>query len=318
VTKWLTNHPGEVLNKVSFAPLLKEVIESSAKLETLANAFRTSGLYLLNSNALDYRKCLGTSASASVSTENSINTEDELGTTMNYSTFTKIIEKEKINKFERVKDFVSGKNEDFFTLFCMWEYFQNCREQNTFFDSTDGKTQNENQSVMSNGNGLYIPTGTHDGGERMTADHDVNLESGTLKVDNRKSLPAEGSCSNLSGRQCVCSRDSPVAIVVSSEYMCEFLVWPDTLKCKCKRWVERQLFAITSGKVKRCLRRSILPRLQKKRKSKNGKGRVKKQNKRRRIKFQNIQLKVNFSKKYMIMLNVIQCATFAREESNGM
>jgi hypothetical protein len=65
VTKWYTNHPGKILNKVSFAPLLKEVIESSTKLETLANVFRASGLYLLNPNALDYSKCLGTSASAS-------------------------------------------------------------------------------------------------------------------------------------------------------------------------------------------------------------------------------------------------------------
>jgi hypothetical protein len=133
--------------------------------------------------------------------------------------------------------------------------------------------------------------------ERMTADHNANLESGTLKVDNRKSLPVEGSCSNLSCRKSVCSRASSVARVVSTEYMNEFLVWPDTPKHKGKRWVERQPFAITSGKIKRCLRRSILPRLQKKRKSKDGKGSVKKQNKRRRIKFQNIQLKGNFSKK---------------------
>jgi hypothetical protein len=95
VTKWYTNHPGgEVLNKVSFAPLLKEVTESSTKPETLANEFGACGLYPLNPNVLDYSKCLGTSASASVSTENSINIKDELGTTMNYSTFVEIIGKE--------------------------------------------------------------------------------------------------------------------------------------------------------------------------------------------------------------------------------
>jgi hypothetical protein len=59
---------------------------------------------------LDYSKYLGTSASASASTENSINIEDELGSTMNYSTFVEIIGKEKIEKFERIKDFLSGEN----------------------------------------------------------------------------------------------------------------------------------------------------------------------------------------------------------------
>jgi hypothetical protein len=58
VTKWYTNYPGEVLNKVSFEPLLKEVIESSTKLETLGNGFRASGFYPLNPNALDYSMCL--------------------------------------------------------------------------------------------------------------------------------------------------------------------------------------------------------------------------------------------------------------------
>jgi hypothetical protein len=51
---------------------------------------------------------------------------------MNYSTFVKIIGKEKIEIFESIKDFLSGKNEDFFTLFRMWEYFLNGREQDTF------------------------------------------------------------------------------------------------------------------------------------------------------------------------------------------
>jgi hypothetical protein len=120
VTKWYTNHPGEDLNKASFSHLLKEVIESSVTSETLSNGFRASGLYPLNPNALDYCKYLGTSASAFSSTENSINTEYQLGTTINYTTFVKIIGKD-TEKFKRIKDFLSGENEDFFTLFHMWE-----------------------------------------------------------------------------------------------------------------------------------------------------------------------------------------------------
>jgi hypothetical protein len=55
---------------------------------------------------------------------------------------------------------------------------------------------------------LDIPIGTHDAVDRMTADHDVNLESGTPKVGNRRRLLAEGSCSNLSCRKYVRSRAS--------------------------------------------------------------------------------------------------------------
>jgi hypothetical protein len=248
VAEWYTKHPGEVLNKVTFAPLLKEVIECSAKPETLANGFKTCGLYPLNPNALDYSKCLGKSGSASRPIENSRNIEDELKTTMSYSTFIKITGKEKIEKFKRIKDFISGENEDFFTLFHMWEYFQKGREQDEFSDSAVGKIQNENQSVTSDGNDLDFPTVIHDARERMASDHNVNLESGTPRVEDRKSLPAEGSCSNLSDGQYVCSRASSVARVVRTEHMSEFLVWPNTPKRKGKRLVDRQPFAVTSEK----------------------------------------------------------------------
>jgi hypothetical protein len=63
MTEWFTNLAGE-----AFAPLLSEDIEPSAKLETIADGFRACELYLLNPNALDYSKCLGTSASGSALT----------------------------------------------------------------------------------------------------------------------------------------------------------------------------------------------------------------------------------------------------------
>jgi hypothetical protein len=43
--------------------------------------------------------------------------EDEFGTIMYYSAFVKITDKEKIEKLKRTKNFLSGKNEDFFMLF---------------------------------------------------------------------------------------------------------------------------------------------------------------------------------------------------------
>ena len=59
VRDWHAKHPGEVLNKVTFAPLLREVIDFAAKPETLVKGFQACGLYPLNANAMDYTKCLG-------------------------------------------------------------------------------------------------------------------------------------------------------------------------------------------------------------------------------------------------------------------
>jgi len=56
VRDWAAKHPGEVLNKVTFAPLLREVIDFVAKPETLVKGFQACGLYLLNANAVDYTK----------------------------------------------------------------------------------------------------------------------------------------------------------------------------------------------------------------------------------------------------------------------
>jgi hypothetical protein len=105
---------------------------------------------------------------------------------------------------------------------------------------------------------LDISKGTHDGGERMADDYDANLESGTPKVDNRKSLLAEGSCSNLSGRRPVCSRASSVARVVSTEHISEFLVWAETPKRKGNRPVKRQPFAVTSGQYQEAFEKKHL------------------------------------------------------------
>jgi hypothetical protein len=49
----------------------------------------------------------------------------------------------------------------------------------------------------------------------------------------------------------MCCKALSVARIVSTEYMSEFLIWPDTLKRKGRRWVERQPFALTSGKYRK-------------------------------------------------------------------
>jgi hypothetical protein len=133
VRDWHAEHPGEVLNKVTFAPLLREVIDFAAKPETLIRGFQACGLYPLNANAVDYTKCLGKNTTRS--TNGKIGTQDPCiiqhneDASMDYATFVNIVEKEKVEKFRRMNDIIiQENNEEFFTLFRLWEYFQGNRD----------------------------------------------------------------------------------------------------------------------------------------------------------------------------------------------
>jgi hypothetical protein len=48
---------------------------------------------------------------------------------MDYTTFINIVGKEKVEKFRRMNDIISQENkEEFFTLFRLWDYFQENRD----------------------------------------------------------------------------------------------------------------------------------------------------------------------------------------------
>jgi hypothetical protein len=67
----------------------------------------------------------------------------------------------------------------------MQENFQRGRGHHKFSHSTNGKIQNGNQSLTPNGNDSVVPPGIVDALERLAADSDVNLGTGTPKVDYR-------------------------------------------------------------------------------------------------------------------------------------
>jgi len=133
VRDWHAKHPGEVLNKVIFAPLLREVINFAAKPETLVRVFQACGLYPLNANAVDYTKCLGKNATRptneKVDRQDLYTLQGNEDASMDYATFVNIFGKEKEEKFRRMNDIISQEyNEEFFTLFRLWEYFQENRD----------------------------------------------------------------------------------------------------------------------------------------------------------------------------------------------
>ena len=99
----MQNNPGEVLNKVTFARLLREVINFAAKPETLVKGFQACVLYPLNANAVDYTKCCGKNTTRP--TNKKIGRQDPStiqlneDASMDYTAFVNIVGKEKIEKF---------------------------------------------------------------------------------------------------------------------------------------------------------------------------------------------------------------------------
>lgn len=59
IREFYEQNPGEVLNKMTFAPLLEKVLANNIKRDTLINGFRACGLFPFNPDAIDYTKCLG-------------------------------------------------------------------------------------------------------------------------------------------------------------------------------------------------------------------------------------------------------------------
>jgi len=133
VRDWHAKHPGEVLNKVTCAPLLREVIDFAVKPETLVRGFHTCGLSPLNANAVDYTKCLDKNTARPTNEKNGRQDPSTIqcneDASMVYTTFVNIVGKENVEKFRRINDMITQENdEEFFTLFHLWEYFQENRD----------------------------------------------------------------------------------------------------------------------------------------------------------------------------------------------
>jgi hypothetical protein len=132
VRDWHAKHPGKIPNKVTFAPLPREVIKFAEKPETLVKDFQACGLYPLNANAVDYTKFLGKNTTrptnGKIGRQDPSTIQRNEDASMDYATFVNIVWKEKV-KFRRTNYIISQENnEEFFTLFRLWEYFQENRD----------------------------------------------------------------------------------------------------------------------------------------------------------------------------------------------
>lgn len=132
VQKWHTEHPDEILNKQSFAPLLEHAIQNGGiRTESLVNGFRVCGLCPFDANAVDYSKCLGKEIKRS---EGNL---DKTNKSLTYNDFLNIVGAEKIYQFE-MKEIIgesSNNDDDFLHLYRIWQYFQSTTRQTIEPDS---------------------------------------------------------------------------------------------------------------------------------------------------------------------------------------
>jgi hypothetical protein len=80
---------------VTFAPLLREVIDFAAKPETLVKGFQACGLCPLNANAVVYTKCLGKNTTGptneKIGRQDPSTVQRNEDASMDYTTFVNIV-----------------------------------------------------------------------------------------------------------------------------------------------------------------------------------------------------------------------------------
>lgn len=110
VLKWRRHNPLVQLNKVHFAPILKEALQN-LKASSISNGFRACGLFPWNVASIDFTKCLGKSTKVKVP----IDDKTDECSSMTYYDFMEIIGHEKLEKIKtKVQtQSVSNSNEDF-------------------------------------------------------------------------------------------------------------------------------------------------------------------------------------------------------------
>ena len=91
-------------------------------------------VYPLNANAVDYIKCLGkntTPTNKKIGRQDPSAIQRNENASMDYDTFVNIVRKEKVQRFRRMNDIIfQENNEEIFTIFRLWEYFQENRSRN--------------------------------------------------------------------------------------------------------------------------------------------------------------------------------------------
>jgi hypothetical protein len=147
---------------------------------------------------------------------------------MIYTTFVNIVREENVEKFRRMTDIISqGKNEEFFTLFHLWEYFQENRDHTMILSDESRISMGSDcgqacdQRSISTGGILEITELTLNETAIFTADQFGTIQNNSLnshKIGDDHEMYAVQSMNSAS------SKVSCIIKVIQTEGMKEFLV----------------------------------------------------------------------------------------------
>lgn len=257
------------ITKLTFAPVLNEVLKSSVKSETLVNGFRACGLCPFDPDVIDYSKCLGKSSSSEVK---ALIPETA---TITFDSFRKIVGSSLCDKFQC--DSFHTTESNIAKMYNLWkEFLPEIRDQgNKMLEETLDSNQKESTGksfAVSRSHSLLIELDS-DQGEENSTPVDLITNSQQINLDHMYCGPQTSkSHAELDHQQLLLpefltphksqpnvhpevTASSAVKIVtpqlrriVSS--FGDYLVYPETPIRKIKRKTERQPFAISSTAFK--------------------------------------------------------------------
>lgn len=263
VLEFRRKNPRSSLTKESFAPVLKTVVDECAKIDTIKNGFRASGLFPWNASAIDYTKCLG---------KNNITDNEESGQNdenddvfISFSQFKDIVGEQRIDMFKQIDnvDEINTKD-DFQVLYRLYKQF-----------GISGTDKNKNENIaenidIENLDIIFADDMTHlDSTSReltlealvtelpteISNDHSeifVNIENNDVidAIDSETSVRQkreENNNSSIIGATDNHHCSSTYEEENLNTSLREYIVWPKTPERKGKKQTERMPFVLTSS-----------------------------------------------------------------------
>lgn len=265
------------LTKEHFAPLLKTVVESCAKKDTLINGFRICGLYPFDPDNVDYSKCIALTSRkepehGSISSLSVTNACVADSCVLTYSDFCEIVGKPIVEKCLTANTISLQESDDNFkAIYKLWQKLHGSREYNNndletpisgkettttnyirssnINESNTPRKEKEICSILDATTGEFIyHTSIKDGGSDEANENIVTEENEDFR---ELQIPTSSTKTNneqpySSNQMCPTKKIDIISNVLLSDYL-KTKKLPDPPKRQGKRQTEKTPFALTSN-----------------------------------------------------------------------